>query len=84
MPRIPEQNREYMRAYRAKRAADARDPTTVKFVQGALSEALARVFVLEQENKRLKDILATAYRVTPADVRAFNTRPFTPVPKKGQ
>lgn len=87
----------YMRAYRARRRAeDVEDVAALEAASTAdwrnakplaQVEAELRVEELEEEVRHLKAELAkrsnptTAYYDT-LKKRAFNTRPFTPVPKK--
>lgn len=88
MPRTPEQNREYMRAYRASKKLEAamilvtEKPGLTLVPDGYIDDVVrmqTELDALREEVARLKQELAT--RVTNVGP-SFNSRPFTPVPKK--
>ena len=68
----------YMRKYRARRKEDLRLLLDVMIPAGMEQDA-QRIAELEEEVRHLKAELA---KRPVAPDRQFNTRPFTPVPKK--
>jgi len=88
---------EYMRAYRARKKAEQRpgpdDPDgEVALLRLAWETADRERTALQAEVKHLKAELATRPKIHPAIERmfplavdrSFNSRPFTPAPKKGK
>ena len=98
---------EYMRAYRARRKAeaDARETAAIRLIDKTVEHdqrpLLKRIAELEAEVKHLKEELAKRpvveepitmpngdaghqWRRAPYSEPGFNSRPFTPAPKKGK
>jgi uncharacterized small protein (DUF1192 family) len=76
---MPSNSAEYMREYRARKKAAHEDYDAAKPTIGRIkSECHDRIAELEAEVARLKRELAARTTVGPA----FNSRPFTPVPKR--
>lgn len=89
---MPSNSAEYMRSYRARRKEAATDDESIAYTSTVEAHvAQERIAELEAEVLHLKAELAkrpTAGKYDPAALKTlyaeerFNTRPFTPVPKR--
>jgi hypothetical protein len=75
---VPSNSAAYMREYRARKKAAVQPYVGQEIDPGAWY--LGRITELEEEVRRLKSELAK--RPAPVPTERFNTRPFTPVPKR--